>query len=332
MEEGAVANFPVSQMALYNGDNLYNGAPLFHSAIMDGGSIAPADPVDCLKGQVVYDTVVSKAGCSNYTDTLECLRRAPYETFLNASNSVPAIFGFNSVALSYLPRPDGTSLVSSPEVVLKAGNITQIPYIVGDQEDEGTLFSLLQTNISTTSDLENYLSTLYFNGASPQQISSLVASYPDDPTAGSPFRTGTQYNIYPQYKRLAALLGDITFTLTRRYFLTQTAINTPSIPIYSYLNSYGFGTPVLGTFHTSYVPQIFGGLQDAASSTIQAYYISFFNEMDPNGAVGEMTWPTWADGNILINFNKEGGSKLLADTFRNESYTILVENQASFHI
>lgn len=47
----------LDQMALYDGDNTYNGKPLFRAGIMDSGSIVPADPVDCPKGQAVYDQV-----------------------------------------------------------------------------------------------------------------------------------------------------------------------------------------------------------------------------------------------------------------------------------
>lgn len=51
---GAISVF--DQMAIYDGDNTYNGAPLFRSAIMNSGSIVPANPVDGTKAQVVYDT------------------------------------------------------------------------------------------------------------------------------------------------------------------------------------------------------------------------------------------------------------------------------------
>jgi carboxylesterase type B len=47
----------LDQMALYDGNNTYKGKPLFRGGIMNSGSIVPADPVDCPKGQAVYDTV-----------------------------------------------------------------------------------------------------------------------------------------------------------------------------------------------------------------------------------------------------------------------------------
>jgi hypothetical protein len=51
-------------MAMYNGDNTYKGKPLFRAGLMDSGSVIPADPVDGVKGQGIYDAVVKAAGCS----------------------------------------------------------------------------------------------------------------------------------------------------------------------------------------------------------------------------------------------------------------------------
>lgn len=124
-------------MVMYNGDHTYKGKPLFRAAIMNSGSIVPADPVDCPKGQQIYDTVVKNAGCSSATSTLDCLRSVDYTTFLNAANSVPGILSYSSVALSYLPRPDGTVLTLSPDVLVSQKKYAKVPFIIGDQEDEG---------------------------------------------------------------------------------------------------------------------------------------------------------------------------------------------------
>lgn len=47
----------MDHMLLYNGDNTYKGKPLFRAGIMNSGSVVPTDPVDCPKGQAIYDTV-----------------------------------------------------------------------------------------------------------------------------------------------------------------------------------------------------------------------------------------------------------------------------------
>jgi len=236
-------------MALYDGDHTYKGKPLFRGAMMDSGSIVPADPVDCPKGQVVYDTVVKNAGCSSASDTLECLRGLDYSTFLNAANSVPGLLSYNSVALSYLPRPDGKYLTESPEILANQGKYAKVPFILGDQEDEGTIFALAQNNLTTTTDVVNYLADVFFADATYEQIQDLVATYENTTTDGSPFRTGILNDLYPQFKRLAAILGDLTFTLTRRAFLNVAKSVNPDVPFWSYLSSYDYGTPFLGSFH-----------------------------------------------------------------------------------
>jgi carboxylesterase type B len=129
--ESAGAISVYDHMVLYDGNHTYKGKPLFRGAIMNSGSIIPADLVDCPKGQAVYDAVVANANCNGpwVQDTLECLRNAPYEKLLYAMNSVPAFLSYTSVALSYLPRPDGKVLVQSPDVAALNGKIAKVDMI-----------------------------------------------------------------------------------------------------------------------------------------------------------------------------------------------------------
>lgn len=331
---GAISVF--DQMALYGGDNTYNGKPLFRGAIMDSGSIVPADPVDCPKGQLVYDTVVQTGGCSGASDTLECLRALPYDKFLNAANSVPGFLGYQSVALSYLPRPDGTVLPDSPDVLATQGRYAAVPMINGDQEDEGTIFTLFTSNLTTTQELLEYLATYYFTGATTEQLEALLETYPQDITQGSPFRTSLLNELYPQFKRISALLGDLVFTLSRRGFLDVTNAVNPSVPSWSYLASYNYGTPFLGTFHGSDLLQVFFGIYDNyAAKSIRTYYYNFLYSLDPNVGYGSYpNWPQWKDtgsGNQLVQFYALS-QNYLADDFRNDSYTFIRENINSLHI
>lgn len=188
---------------------------------MNPGSAVPTDPVDSIKAQAIYDAVVQGVGCAGKADTLQCLRKAEYQVshwhrtallfgrqlgipivpkgssdtaipkkLLTSMNSVPAILSFNALALSYLPRPDGKFLVSSPEDFAASGQLTQIPFIIGDQKDEDTLFGLFTSNISTSDDFKDYLKTLYFTNTNPQIVDQFVGIYPEDPAQGSPLRHG----------------------------------------------------------------------------------------------------------------------------------------------
>lgn len=336
---GAISVF--DQMALYDGNNLYNGKPLFRGAIMNSGSIILADPVDCPKGQVIYDQVVAKTGCAGAADTLACLRAAPYDKFLAAANSVPSILSYNSVALSYLPRPDGKVLTKSPDVLVKEGKYAAVPMIIGDQEDEGTLFALFQPNITSSAKLVTYLNDLFFHTASKSQLEKLVDIYSPWVWDGSPFRSGLLNEIYPAFKRLAAMLGDLVFTLTRRVFLEYATAVNPSVPAWSYLASYDQGTPIMGTFHGSDLLQVFYGiLPNYASKSIQSYYANFVYNQDPNNAAGGTSgkskisedWPRWTSKQrTLINFfaNK---NTYLQDDFRSEAAKYIGSNVDAFHI
>lgn len=328
---GSISVF--DQMALYGGDITYKGSPLFHGAIMDSGSVVPAEPVDGVKAQAVYDQVVSVAGCSGSSDTLACLRGLDYETFLNAANSPPGIFSYNSLALSYLPRPDGTVLTDSPHVLALNGQYTAVPMIIGDQEDEGTLFAILTSNVTSTDRIVQYLSEYYFLNATDAQLEGFVNTYPTDLTAGSPFRTSIFNELYPGFKRLAAIMGDMTFTLARRAFLQISSTTKPDVPSWSYLASYDYGVPFLGTFHATDILQTFYGiLPNYASAAIQTYYINFVTTGNPNtGASVKKQWPQWSESKNLMNFFANSAS-LLPDTFRQESYEYIVSNIDIFRI
>ena len=115
-------------------------------------------------------------------------------------------------------------------------------------------------------------------------------------------------------------------------FLNDAATVFPDVPTWSYLASYDYGTPVLGTFHASDILTTYGITPDFASASIQAYYISFFNTMDPNeGTTGLPNWPQWSQGKELLHF-LAASNALIADDFRSESYNYLVAQKSAFHI
>ncbi|KAH7380304.1 Alpha/Beta hydrolase protein [Phaeosphaeria sp. MPI-PUGE-AT-0046c] len=330
--ESAGAISVMDQMLMYDGDNTYKGKSLFRGGIMNSGSVVPTQPYDSNKAQAIYDTVVKEAGCSGSSDTLGCLRTTPYTKFLEACNTVPGILGYYTVNLSYLPRPDGRTITASPEQLVAQGKYTKVPFIVGDQEDEGTLFGLFTPNLTTTAEITNYLSTIFFDKATKNQISEFVGTYQTIGEDGSPFRTGILNNWYPQFKRVSAILGDITFTLTRRVFLDLAATVNPSVPSWSYLATYNYGLPVLGTFHGSDILQVFYGVKpNNAAKTIRGYYYSFVYDLDPNKGNNFDNWPQWSKGKKLMGFGANGND-LLDDDFRSDSAQWLAKNVESLRV
>lgn len=62
---------------------------------------------------------------------------------------------------------------------------------------------------------------------SSTELDQLLALYPANVSAGSPFDTGSANAVSPQYKRIAALHGDLVFQGPRRFFLQQRAGKQP---------------------------------------------------------------------------------------------------------
>ena len=322
-----------------HGDNTYNGKALFRGAIMDSGSISPAEPMTAPQAQHIFETVVEKAGCLNNSAVLSCLRALPFEQYHAAANSVPALLGYHSLDLSYFPRPDPGSdfFPVSPEVALERGSFAKVPVIIGDQEDEGTIFSLAQSNITTDAQLIEYLASWFpGNPNATDNVADLVENYPNEPQlghpVGSPFNTSRANNIYPQYKRLAAIIGDLTFTLTRRSYLS---VVSQYVRSWSYLSTYLHELPVLGTFHTSDVLVAFGAQNESSfpSQAVQKYYISFVSHLCPNalGAQpGHFEWPQWDNctgAPELLNITASNMT-LTPDTFRQSAWRYLQDPSA----
>ncbi|KAK8193645.1 acetylcholinesterase/Butyrylcholinesterase [Phyllosticta capitalensis] len=329
--ESAGAISVYDQTIINGGDNTYKGKPLFRAGIMNSGSVVPANDIDSVKPQRIYDTVVSNSGCKGDPDTLACLRRLPTKEMITAFNSVPGLFDYSSLDLSYLPRPDpgDNFFPQSPEIPGLAGKVARVPIIIGDQEDEGTLFSLVQFNVTTTMDLEDYLST-YFLNADSRTISELVDLYPDTPIAGSPFGSGIFNEIRPEFKRLAAILGDLTFTITRRSYLTLAASALPAT--WSYLNTYFKGTPILGTFHGSDLLVNFFGIKPEIAGPTRAYYVAFATDLDPNTAPDSFQWPKWTTRNKQLLEFSSFGPRLIDDDFRSQVSDFILQNTEKLRI
>ncbi len=73
-------------------------------------------------------------------------------------------------------------------------------------------------------------------------MTRLLELYPSDPAAGSPFGTGDNFTFTPEYKRMAALQGDLLFIAPRR-LLTQTLAGRQAV--YSYRACFKSSPPAL---------------------------------------------------------------------------------------
>nr|VWO95133.1 Carboxylic ester hydrolase (EC [Ganoderma boninense] len=167
----------------------------------------------------------------------------------------------------------------------------------------------------------------YIDGATESDVGDLFdTDYPDDPTQGSPFGTGILYAIPPQYKRLAAIQGDLVFQAPRRFFVEQTYDRQPT---WSFLSKRAPGLPRLGAYHGSdltnniYAP---GDMTD--------YLIHFVNHGDPNGAENNLIdWPQYdTETRPQMTFVDDDDTPLVItnDTYRVNGFNKLTELSFQF--
>ncbi|KAG7439417.1 alpha/beta-hydrolase [Guyanagaster necrorhizus] len=187
----------------------------------------------CASSPVIYnasarestwqDFVAGTTGCKSVAGTQNnfgCLQA------VNSSAIYQGIVEAYALAIEdfpFYPVLDGTSgvLPDLPTQLWAKGKFATIPFISGTNLDEGTG---QQTNRSfTDGDIKDYIQTTY--SAFPPYIPDAILDrflelYPNDPSLGSPYGTGNEsFGLPVGYKRLASMMGDLTFDAQRRTWI-----------------------------------------------------------------------------------------------------------------
>lgn len=179
----------------------------------------------------------------------------------------------------------------------------------------------------------------YIPSAPATVVPRLLELYPQDITQGSPFDTGILNVISPQFKRMAAVVGDLVFQAPRRFFLDNRASKQPtwsyrepfshcaSRSDLTYINTCvavskrAKGIPVLGALHASDLLNSFflgGELLD--------YVIRFTVNLDPNVGAGKgINWPKYdtTGRNLLTFLDGLIPQTITKDTYRKEGFDYL---------
>lgn len=212
-------------------------------------------------------------------------------------------------------------------------------------KDEGTLFSLVNSlNTTTTDDFKDYFHSIWWPMATSEEMDRLAELYPQDPTAGSPFDTGILNSITPQFNRIAALTGDYSFEAQRRQLLSnapgpkwtyQTDNSLADLPLPFPLGDNVLNVPVLGSFHGSDIFFYdYGTLPVPNSNNIMDTTISFVATLDPNnhGRSDLTNWPEYTSSAKSMYHSIESGPVVIADTYREEQMAYINTNGGSFLI
>ncbi|KAI0296557.1 carotenoid ester lipase precursor [Multifurca ochricompacta] len=255
---------------------------LFRGAIMQSGGPIPVGDIE--NGQKYYDALVKNAACDHSRDTLACLRKVPYSRLKYAMDISPNFFAYQGLTLAWLPRVDGVFLTENPQKAVQRGHVASVPMITGNCDDEGSMFSVSSLNVTNTAQTATYFKSFMLPTASKEEVDLLLKYYPENPEAGCPFDTGTRNALTSQFKRIAAVQGDIVFHGPRRFLLKYRAGKQRS---WAFIHKRGKNVPFIGSAHATDLINSFGG------GELMDYVIYFTRNLNPNGKAATIPWPQY---------------------------------------
>jgi carboxylesterase type B len=269
-----------------------DSSPPFRAAILQSGQYVyrSAPNVD---SSIAWYNISTQLGCpGSYTSNLTCIRAA------NASR-IQEIISTNTLISGYIP--DNITLFENPAQRRLSGNVARIPVLGGTNAQEGRLFTVNQTNLTT------YLINT-FEKKFPELIPLVREAYPlvDNSNAS-------------QYDVIAQIYNDLVFQCPQALWANATA--SIGIPTWRYyFNASFYNTqkyPNLGAFHASEVPLVFGTYKKENTTTQQYALARYLQSTWARFAKNPYAGPGWnalgtgAEGRVLEGAYGEVGGGVL---------------------
>jgi para-nitrobenzyl esterase len=260
---------------------------LFHRAIsQSGGCTTYRKTKEAAEQQVVL--FAEAVGCGSAADQLACLRgvstkelliEAPVEGL--PEGGVPpggSQFSGGVARWDFNPVVDGSVIPDQPRALIERGAFAKVPYVLGSNFEEGKLFLVAATPVSSEAEYTAALDRLFGN-AGP----SVAGAYP---VSAFPTPHDALIRVWGDYR-----LGCTTYDSARRF-----AKNGSTVYMFHFSRPIPGLEALLGATHGVEMPYVFGTLssppsEDAAlSEDMQGYWTRFAKAGDPNGG-SALQWP-----------------------------------------
>ncbi len=280
---------------------LANG--LFHRAIGQSGgctirTVGPEQRADAVGDRMVaYGEAV---GCPAGDDQLACMREAPVTTILqHAMQPMPGGGETSEDSFRFAAVVDGEGgfLPDDLRTLFDAGEIADVPYLLGANHDEGTTLVWRATPITTE---EEYLADLEVRyGDAAGEIAEL---YP-----ASEF--GGDYNA-----ARARVVGDSGLVCGTHDTARRFAAAGRAVFMYNFNVHWSIAPELFLAGHAAEISHVFGTPHlpepDAESAAVAAamntYWARFAATGDPNGSDAPAEWPSFAmDGDRRLQLAPE---------------------------
>jgi carboxylesterase type B len=295
--ESAGASGVGMQLVAYGGrdDKLFRGA-----IAESGGPTGGRAYLTPTQWQPYYDRIVNATNCSSSADSLSCLRTIPTLTLSSILNSSV------TTGASWGPNIDGDFLQDSGTTQVLQGRFVKVPFLIGRNHDEGTMFAT--KGINTT---EQFLAAITAQGPSNATALTLAALYPDIPSIGIPATLSgrpppSQASLGAQWKRAAAYAGDLQQHAPRRLITQSWAkYNATAYSYHFNVFTNGFDSTI-GVTHFTEVAFVFANTMGNGYINVVASD-PFAGKPESYKQVARMMSRMWASFIVDLDPNNNGG-------------------------
>jgi len=262
-------------------------AGLFHRAIAQSGGAhgrnrrlrEAKDRMEPM--EKLGERLAAALGCDRADDPLAALRAVSAERLLDAADPAQGLFGKGN---KFGPVVDGWALPDDPAALFEAGKTHRVPFLIGSNADEGTIF-LRQLPIKRVAGYR-----LAVRGFFPVDADAVLRLFPAETDAEVPAALNRLVTVASFVAPARALARAMEKAGGKAYLYHFTRVP----PGARLLN--------LGAFHAAEIPYVFGALAGpmgyeeadrALSKAMRAAWARFADTGDPNGE--ELPeWPAYA--------------------------------------
>lgn len=279
---------------------------LFHRVISQSGSCTRREyrTVEDV-GDMLREYAQDKGCPADGVEALQCLRDKPVEELIDLAMT-DRLEGVTSSTDLFRPVVDANFLERSPVEAFDAGDLADVPYLLGTNDDERMLYWVTRTPPDGE---EAYLQALVdrYGAQWGPRVAELypVSDYDDD------------------YKlAMVALEGDAGAICSARDTARRAAKAGLDVYLYTFDIDWSIAAPFLLAAHSAEISHAFGtpymesADNEAVADAMNAYWARFAASGDPNGDDAPVRWPKFtADDDLRLQFDP---SYEVVDGFRAE--------------
>lgn len=277
---------------------------LFHRALGESGGCTTSLRTRS-EAEAEANVFAEAMGCGDASDVAACLRAVPVADLLMEAPVDGAIedppggdfYSGGTPRWQFQAVVDGVVIADQPRTLFDDGNVADVPYVLGSNSDEGTLFHVLQPEVETEAEYLEALERRYGETVAAQVAEAYPVTDFDSPQDALERVTGDGglvCSVRDTAKRAAAAGLDVFL------YNFDRPIPIPALQVLG-----------LGATHGAEIAYVFGSIgpdvigEDdlALSATMQRYWGRFAATGDPNGG-NDFAWPMFsADDDMRLNFN-----------------------------